>query len=174
MSSNDAVDEIDLYLSSNTVLSLEQYIDLNLTDNKLLHWIETLPSFSIINRDPVYGDMQIKDGFSIENEDLAETSMASLCITSNDMIVYPIESFRVNANIVYGVKIIAKAPEGYHQALKYWASFMKELRASPQFKNKKWVKAVREFCLQMWYDQDIQDEVLGLNQEEFYEYLNKL
>lgn len=168
------VDEIESYLSNNTVLSLDQFIDLNLSDKRFLEYIESLPTFSIINRDRSYGDMQLRDGFTIENEDLCETSMASLSITSNDLIIYPVESFRVNAQIVYFVKVIAKAPEGYHQVLKYWAGFMKEFRLSTNYKKKKWVKALSQFCMALWYDQDIQNDVLGLSQDEFYEYLNKL
>ena len=36
------------------------------------------------------------------------------------------------------------------------------------------VKAVSEFCMALWYDQDIQNDVLGLRQDEFYKYLNNL
>lgn len=172
--SNFEVDELALYLSNNTLLSLEQFLDLNLSDKRFLIHIESLPGFSIVNGELPYGDIQLNHGFTIENDDLIETSMASLCITSNDLIVYPIESFRVNAHIVYFVKLIGQAPEGYHQVLKYWASFMKGIRTSIHFKKKRWVKAVSEFCISMWYDSDIQDDVLGLNQDEFYEYLNRL
>ena len=168
------VDEIESYLSNSEVLSLEQFIDLNLNDKNFLEYIEFLPTFSIVNGDRSYGDMQLRDGFSIENEDLSETCMASLNITSNDLIIYPVESFRVNAQIVYYVKVIAKAPEGYHKVLKYWAGFMKEFRPSTNYKKKKWVKAVSEFCMALWYDQDIQNDVLGLRQDEFYKYLNNL
>lgn len=49
-----------------------------------------------------------------------------------------------------------------------------ELQNSKRATKKKWVKAIREFTITMWYDQDIQDDVLGLSQEQFFEYLHNL
>lgn len=169
------MDDIEKYLATATLLPFEDVIGLVLKEHKLLTTVELFPTFGIINRNMPYGDMKLREGYSIESDDLIETSAASLVITANNLVAYPVESTRVCAHIVYGVKIISKAPDGYHTALVHWENFIRqELQNSKRATKKKWVKAIREFTITMWYDQDIQDDVLGLSQEQFFEYLHNL
>lgn len=169
------MNDIERYLETATLLPFEDVIGLVVNENKLLSTVELFPTFGIINGDMPYGNMKLRDGYSIENNDLIESDVASLVITENNLVVYPVESMRVCAHIVYGVKIISKAPDGYYKTLKHWESFIRnELQHSKRATKKKWVKAIREFTVSMWYDEDIQNDVLSLSKDQFFEYLHNL
>ena len=167
------MDKIEEYLKNANLLPFEDVINLVTNESELLTIVEQFPTYNIANREMPYGDMKLREGYSIENDDMSETIAASLVITANNLVVYPVESFRVCAHIVYGVKIISKAPDGYYETLKYWEGFIRnELQHSKRATKKRWVKAIREFCVTMWYDQDIQNDVLSLSKDQFFEYLH--
>lgn len=99
------MDDIEKYLATATLLPFEDVIGLVLKEHKLLTTVELFPTFGIINRNMPYGDMKLREGYSNESDDLIETSAASLVITANNLVAYPVESTRVCAHIVYNVSL---------------------------------------------------------------------
>lgn len=169
--------KLEAHLKNTIFLDFDKIRDLKFNSKALEQFIKNSPTFGILSDDPEYGDMYTYFGFRTVLEELMEDDEVQFSITKNDIIVLPIESdlFSVVTNrTLYQVVVAGFAPTGFHNTLKNYCEFTKKLSNHPKFKNKKWLKEVRDFPFTLWYDDDLQKEVLQLNQDQLNDYLSKL
>lgn len=177
LQSNSEIDHIQDYLSTATLIPFEDIVAMAGDDRKIERTVLCLPSFGIRNKEKTYGSMLSRDGYSIETNDLEEDSFAEFAITENNLIVLPVESFRVTALIAYNVKVLGRAPSGYYQTLKNYAEFRKAFHRANRIKktkSKKYADRLTYFYFDLWLDDDIRNEVLPLSKAELFEYLENL
>lgn len=169
------IDHVANYINSSKLVDFEELVEIALKEKKILNLVKDIPSIGIINKNLPYGDMQLRSGGSIDSSELSEYSMPELCVTANDLIVYPSESWGINGKMIYNVKILSQAPKGYHRVLRAWyAYFISTIRIKQKDGKltKKWNESINSFNYDLWYDQDFRNTILAITDNELNNYLN--